>query len=109
MERISTDLPVPDPPTTPRISPRRTVRSRSSWITWSPNWFLRPRTTITGSPSRASRSDDAVDRRFHQIQPIFSKKMANTASSTMTRKMPCTTAAVVFSPTCSASPETCIP
>jgi hypothetical protein len=25
IERISTDLPVPDPPTTPRISPRRTV------------------------------------------------------------------------------------
>ena len=25
IERISTDLPVPDPPTTPRISPRQTV------------------------------------------------------------------------------------
>ena len=28
IERSSTDLPVPDPPTTPRISPRQTVRSR---------------------------------------------------------------------------------
>ena len=29
-DRSSTDLPVPDPPTTPRISPRHTVKSRSS-------------------------------------------------------------------------------
>ena len=33
IERISTDLPEPDPPTTPRISPRRTLRLRSWWIT----------------------------------------------------------------------------
>ena len=36
IERISTDLPVPEPPTTPRISPRLTSRSRSSWMTCSP-------------------------------------------------------------------------
>ena len=30
IERMSTDLPVPEPPTTPRISPRLTFRSRPS-------------------------------------------------------------------------------
>jgi hypothetical protein len=40
IERISTDLPVPEPPTTPRISPRLTVRSRLSWTICSPKLFL---------------------------------------------------------------------
>ena len=31
IERISTDLPVPEPPTTPMISPRLTSRSSPSW------------------------------------------------------------------------------
>ena len=43
IERISTDLPAPDPPTTPRISPRRTSRSRPSCTTCSPKRFVRPR------------------------------------------------------------------
>ena len=42
IERISTDLPVPEPPTTPMISPRLTSRSRLSWMTWSPKLFLSP-------------------------------------------------------------------
>ena len=49
IERISTDLPVPEPPTTPRISPRRTSRSRSSWMTCSPKLLVRPRTSMTVS------------------------------------------------------------
>ena len=31
--RSSTDLPVPEPPTSPTTSPRQTSRSRSSWTT----------------------------------------------------------------------------
>jgi hypothetical protein len=49
IERISTDLPVPDPPTTPRISPRRTSRSRPSWMICSPKLFLSPRMEMTVS------------------------------------------------------------
>src|SRR5262245_15534769 len=41
--RKSTDFPVPDPPTTPRTSPRRTSRSRLSWMTCLPNCVRRPR------------------------------------------------------------------
>lgn len=46
MLRINTDLPVPEPPTTPRISPRRTSRSRSSCTVWRPNRLVSPRTEI---------------------------------------------------------------
>lgn len=42
--RSSTDLPVPEPPTTPRISPRRTSRSRCSWTAWAPKRLHRSRT-----------------------------------------------------------------
>ena len=48
IERISTDLPVPEPPTTPRISPRQTSRSRFSWMTASPKRLVRPRTEMMG-------------------------------------------------------------
>ncbi len=43
MVRSSTDLPVPDPPTRPTISPRNTSKSRLSWITLSPNCVRTPR------------------------------------------------------------------
>ena len=49
------------------------------------------------------------DRRAHQIQPTELKKTANTASSTITRKIACTTAAVVLKPTSSLFPRTCMP
>ena len=52
----STDLPVPDPPTTPRTSPRRTVRSRSLCTTWSPNCDSRPLTSMGGASSSIRRS-----------------------------------------------------
>jgi len=45
----------------------------------------------------------------HQFHPTQVKNTANIASRTMTRKMACTTAAVVRSPTSSALPLTCIP
>jgi hypothetical protein len=54
MERISTDLPVPDPPTTPRISPGRTSRSRSLWMIWSPKLLHSPRTVMIGGGSLIS-------------------------------------------------------
>ena len=98
IERISTDLPVPEPPTTPMISPRRTSRSSPSWTTCSPKAFLRPRTAMIGGGRVAAHS-----------QPTDVKKTAKKASSTMTRKMPCTTAVVVRRPTSSAFPLTCRP
>ena len=48
-------------------------------------------------------------RRGHQIHPIELKKTAKIASRTITRKIDWTTAAVVLSPTCSASLATSIP
>ena len=51
MVRISTDLPVPEPPTTANTSPRWTSRSRWSWITCLPNWVRRPRTRTMGVSS----------------------------------------------------------
>src|SRR3546814_7118634 len=46
---------------------------------------------------------------FRHTQPIQVKKTANKESSTITRKIACTTAAVVRRPTSSAFPSTCIP
>ena len=47
--------------------------------------------------------------RHHQSQPIPVKNTAKKASSTMTRKIPCTTASVVRRPTSSAFALTCMP
>ena len=88
IERISTDLPVPEPPTTPRISPRQTSRSRSSWMTCSPKRLASPRTVMIGWDVAHS-------------QPTELKKTANTASRTITRKIDWTTAVVVRRPTSS--------
>src|SRR5437879_2447557 len=63
MVRKSTDFPVPDPPTTPSTSPRRTSRSRFRKTTLLPKRASSPRTRIAGvSPmapagGSASRSD----------------------------------------------------
>ena len=51
----------------------------------------------------------AVFRTVAHSQPISVKKTAKKASSTMTRKMPWTTAVVVRWPTSSAFPSTCRP
>src|SRR3546814_12646637 len=46
---------------------------------------------------------------FRHTQPIQVKKTAKKESSTITRKIACTTAAVVRKPTSSAFPSTCMP
>ena len=50
----STVLPVPEPPTTPSTSPLLTLRSRPSWIRWSPNRLCSRRTTMGGASSARS-------------------------------------------------------
>ncbi len=50
----STDLPDPEPPTTPSTSPRRTTRSRPSCTTWSPKRETRPSTTIGSAVSTSA-------------------------------------------------------
>ncbi|MNI63586.1 hypothetical protein D3C73_1189680 [compost metagenome] len=60
MEFSSTVLPVPEPPTTPRIWPGMTSRSRSWWITRSPNWLSRPRTWMTGSRASVVRAASVI-------------------------------------------------
>ena len=49
MVRNSTDLPAPEAPTTPRISPPLTSSDRWSSTIWSPKPTTRSRTLITGS------------------------------------------------------------
>jgi hypothetical protein len=56
----------------------------------------------------AADLDDGLAR-HPQIQPISVKKTAKKASSTITMKMPWTTAVVVLRPTSSALPSTCSP
>src|SRR3981081_884107 len=57
MVRSSTDLPDPDPPTSPTISPRNTSKSRLSWTMLSPNCVRTPRSLSTTSrPSLCSTS-----------------------------------------------------
>lgn len=104
IERISTDLPVPDPPTTPRISPRRTVRSRPSCTAKSPKRLTSPSITIG-----ASLSYWGVFACITQPHPTSVKNTAKKASSTITAKIADTTAIVVRRPTSSESPRTCMP
>ena len=42
MLRNKTDLPAPEAPTSPMISPRRTSNSSPSWTTSKPNAVRRP-------------------------------------------------------------------
>ena len=95
--RSSTDLPLPEPPTRPRISPRRTSSDRWSSTTCSPKPTTRSRTRIAGIGA-------SVCIRAHI--PIEAKKMANRPSSTITRKIDFTTEVVVCSPSDSALPLT---
>ena len=82
MVRSSTDLPLPEPPTMPNTSPARMSASRPSCTTWAPNRFTMPRTAMIG---------------VHQMSSSM-KITANTASARITRKIDCTTAAVVSRP-----------
>ena len=58
----STDLPAPEPPTTPTTSPLGMVRSRPSWTMLSPKRETRPFTSIGGAVlvDRVLRLDDGV-------------------------------------------------
>ena len=125
MVRSSTDLPVPDPPTRPTISPRNTSKSRLSWMMLSPNCVRTPRSfSTTSRPSRWSTSwppSKQLGRRGllgmllrrgggigHHT--FASRKMIeNIASSTITQKIDSTTDLVVSWPTLSALPRTCRP
>src|SRR5579862_5154206 len=97
--RSNTDLPLPEPPTTPSTSPRRTSRSIPSCTVCSPNRLTSPRTLITMSSSAAAMAQ------------IFKteNRIENAASATMTRKIDSTTDCVVNRPTLSALPVTLNP
>src|SRR5690349_10548647 len=56
MVRVSTDLPAPDGPTKPRISPRLTSRSSRSSTRVTPNCTVMSRTRMMASPVSAARS-----------------------------------------------------
>ena len=60
IERISTDLPVPDAPTMARISPRRTSTSRFSSTVVPPKPTVRPRTWMIGSPAAVRRHQKSI-------------------------------------------------
>ncbi len=99
MVRVSTDLPAPDGPTKPRISPRLTSRLSPSSTRVVPNCTVMSRTRMMASE---------ISPRHAHI-PIDAKKMANTPSMTMTRKIPFTTDDVVCWPSDSALPCTASP
>ena len=99
MVRVSTDLPAPEGPTKPRISPRLTSR-------------LSPSSTLVRAELHrdVANPDDGVGRfGGHRHIPIEAKKIANTPSITMTKKMPFTTDEVVCCPSDSALPSTASP
>src|SRR5690606_37857624 len=58
MVRVSTDLPAPEGPTKPRISPRFTSRLSLSRISLSPNPTVRSRTRIIASLAAAISDSD---------------------------------------------------
>ena len=99
MVRISTDLPAPEAPTNPRISPRNTSTHSPSSTTASPKPTTRSRTLITASlpPSAIAHI------------PIEAKNIANRPSSTITRKIDLTTESVVLRPSDSVEPLTSSP
>ena len=78
MVRVSTDLPAPEGPTKPRISPRFTSRL-------SPSRIAR----LAELHGDVANPDDGVGGRLqrHAHIPIAAKKIANTPSMTMTKKM----------------------
>ena len=106
--RSRTDLPVPEPPTSPTISPRKTSKSSLSWMTLSPNCVRTPRSRSTTSRPSLMVDELAALRAAARLvsvpgssrhQTFASRKMIeNTASSTMTQKIDSTTDLVVSWP-----------
>ena len=83
--RNNTVLPLPEPPTRPRTSPRRMSSDNRSSTVWSPNPTTRSRTSMIGSPACCTMPHIPIDAKY----------MAKSPSSTITRKMDFTTEAVV--------------
>ena len=118
IERISTDLPVPEPPTTPRISPRLTLSDEvlvdhllAEAVAQALDHDRELAVEVLGDvvarlvePPRGFRL--VV---FAHPQPISVKNTAKNASSTITMKIAWTTAMVVRRPTSSELPSTCMP
>src|ERR1700744_4090030 len=76
MVRVSTDLPAPDGPTNPKISPRLTSRSRPSSTRVEPNCTVMPRTrmmaslvapawSLTGVMSHPDRGEEDREHAIH--------------------------------------------
>src|SRR6185437_11932765 len=59
--RSSTDLPLPEAPTTPSTSPRGRSRSTPSCSTWPPTRVTRPRTRTIGRASPRSEMEARVE------------------------------------------------
>ena len=96
MVRISTDLPPPDAPTRPRISPRRTSSDK-----------MIEHDLPAEADHEVAHADRKLSGRFlHRYIPIEAKKTANSPSSTITRKIDFTTEVVVCLPSDSALPFT---
>ena len=128
MERINTLFPVPEPPTTPRISPRRTLEIEivvDQLVTKAvpqPSYLDRILSAITfvTAKHRLVPRAPVLEGRFdfgqffvflhrHHAHPTLEKKTAKKASRTITAKMAETTAMVVRRPTSSEFPLTCMP
>jgi hypothetical protein len=94
IERISTDLPVPDPPTTPNDLAAAHVEVQPLMHHLLAEAGAKP-------AHRKSNGDGVFPCRAH-VHPTQVKNTAKNASSTITMKIACTTAAVVRIPTSSA-------
>ncbi len=112
MVRVSTDLPCPEGPTKPRISPRRMSRSSPFITARSPKVTTRSRTRMIASTSgrAASGSEGLPTRPLARVQKLIAaKKTAKRPSSTITMKIDLTTEAVTWRPSDSAEPWTANP
>ena len=96
MVRSSTDLPPPDAPTRPRISPAPHVERE----------VIEHDVLAEADHEVMHRDGVSVGPSVHSHIPIEAKKMANTPSRTITRKIDLTTEVVVCSPSDSALPLT---
>ena len=103
MVRSRTDLPVPDPPTNPTISPRKTIEVEL---------VVDDVVAELGAHAAQAQHDvptvTVIDElaAFGHYTSASRKMIENTASSTMTQKIDSTTDFVVSWPTLSALPRT---
>src|SRR5689334_23040643 len=71
--RRSTDLPAPEPPTTPSTSPEYTSRSTPSCTTCSPNRLTTPRIEMMGALDIESEIQLHEDHREHGVEEDHQK------------------------------------